>query len=199
MNPKLKIFGMSLCSILTIIALVLIVLLWKKRNCKEGFKLNSLSSTGSTGSGNAAPKIPLGEVAAPSEEKGDEKPLKVSSSTKTPKGFSKRAMHSELLSTGEVDANAVKPSNGSKAIVPKDLLPKDSEAKNWAAANPLADNEMKGQNFLDATFHNGVNTVGQSLRNANLSLRSEPANPTAKVSPWLQSTIDPDLNRRPLE
>jgi hypothetical protein len=194
MNPKFKIFGMSVCSLLIVAAIVLLVLLWKKRNCKvEGFKLLK-----STGSGNEPPKVPEGEVAAPSEEKGDEKPLKVASTKKVPKGFSNREMHSELLSTGEVDANAVKPSNG-KAIVPKDLLPKDSEAQKWAAANPLADNDMKGQNFLDATFHNGVNTVGQSLRNANLQLRSEPANPTAKVSPWLQTTIDPDLDRRPLE
>ena len=41
--------------------------------------------------------------------------------------------------------------------------------------------------------------VNQSLRNANLNLRSEPPNPQVKVSPWLQTTIEPDLNRRPLE
>ena len=37
------------------------------------------------------------------------------------------------------------------------------------------------------------------LRNANLQLRSEPPNPQLKVSPWSQSTIEPDVNRRPLE
>ena len=41
--------------------------------------------------------------------------------------------------------------------------------------------------------------TGQSLRNANRQLRSEPANPQVKVSPWLQSTIEPDTDRKPLE
>ena len=44
-----------------------------------------------------------------------------------------------------------------------------------------------------------VNTVGQTLRNANRQLRSEPPNPQVKVSPWLQTTIEADTNRRPLE
>ena len=39
----------------------------------------------------------------------------------------------------------------------------------------------------------------QVLRNANLQLRSEPPNPQVKVSPWLQTTIETDTNRRPLE
>ena len=57
---------------------------------------------------------------------------------------------------------------------------------------------LKGVNFLDAGFHVGVNTIGQSLRNANLNLRAEPPNPRTQVSPWLNSTIDADLARRPL-
>ena len=42
----------------------------------------------------------------------------------------------------------------------------------------------------------GINTVGQSLRNANLQIRSEPANPQVPVSIWLNSTIGPATNRR---
>jgi hypothetical protein len=41
--------------------------------------------------------------------------------------------------------------------------------------------------------------VGQTLRNANLQIRSEPPNPQVAVSPWLNSTIEPDINRRPFE
>ena len=37
------------------------------------------------------------------------------------------------------------------------------------------------------------------MRNANLQLRSEPPNPQVQVSPWMQATIEPDINRRPLE
>ena len=44
-----------------------------------------------------------------------------------------------------------------------------------------------------------MNTVGQTLRNANYQLRSEPPNPQVKVSPWQQTTIEPDTNRRPME
>ena len=53
--------------------------------------------------------------------------------------------------------------------------------------------------MLDAGFHVGVNTIGQSLRNANRQLRSEPPNPQVQVSPWQMSSIGPDLMRRPLE
>ena len=58
---------------------------------------------------------------------------------------------------------------------------------------------LKGVNFLDAGYQVGVNTVGQSLRNSNQQLRSEPPNPQVNVSPWQNTTIGPDLARRPLE
>jgi hypothetical protein len=54
-------------------------------------------------------------------------------------------------------------------------------------------------NFLEAGYHYGINTVGQTLRNANLQLRSEVPNPQVQVSPFLQTTIEPDLSRRVLE
>ena len=44
----------------------------------------------------------------------------------------------------------------------------------------------------------GINTVGTSLRNANLGLRAEPANPQTQVGPWMQTTIAPDTIRKPL-
>ena len=69
----------------------------------------------------------------------------------------------------------------------------------WAQVNPVGQGELGDQNFLNAGYHVGVNTVGQTLRNANLQIRSEPPNPQLKVSPWLQSTIEPDTNRKPME
>jgi hypothetical protein len=53
--------------------------------------------------------------------------------------------------------------------------------------------------LLKSGYHIGIDTIGNTLRNANLQIRSEPPNPTTKVSPWLQSTIEPDLMRAPLE
>ena len=64
---------------------------------------------------------------------------------------------------------------------------------------PAGQGSVGDQNFLNAGFHVGINTVGQTLRNANLQLRSEPPNPQVKVSPWLQSTIEPDTNGKPME
>ena len=83
-------------------------------------------------------------------------------------------------------------------LTPAELLPGDANSK-WAQSVPAGQGELGDQNFLAAGFHIGVNTVGQTLRNANRQLRSEPPNPQVRVSPWLQSTIEPDTNRRPLE
>ena len=83
-------------------------------------------------------------------------------------------------------------------LTPQDLLPQDSNST-WAQTVPAGQGSLGDQNFLNAGFHVGINTVGQSLRNANLQLRSEPANPQMKVSPWLQTTIEPDTNRKALE
>jgi hypothetical protein len=79
-----------------------------------------------------------------------------------------------------------------------DLLPKDDSSL-WAQVNPSGEGSLKDRNFLQSGYHIGINTVGQTLRNANQQLRSEPANPQVKVSPWLQTTIEPDMGRKPME
>jgi len=79
-----------------------------------------------------------------------------------------------------------------------DLLPKDNSSL-WAQVNPAGEGSLKDRNFLQSGYHIGINTVGQTLRNANQQLRSEPPNPQVKVSPWLQTTIEPDLGRKPME
>jgi hypothetical protein len=83
-------------------------------------------------------------------------------------------------------------------LTPSELLPKDQNSV-WAEQNPMGPGSLKGKNFLSAGALIGVNTVGQSLRNANWQLRSEPPNPQNPVSIFNQSTIQPDTNRRPLE
>lgn len=88
---------------------------------------------------------------------------------------------------------------------PADLLPKTSGSggsNSWAALQvPVGSGGAAESttNFLDSSFLAGINTVSGSLRNANLQLRSEPPNPTNQVSPWLQTTIEPDLMRAPFE
>jgi cell division protein FtsL len=83
-------------------------------------------------------------------------------------------------------------------LTSSDLLPRNANSLH-AQVVPSGQGALSDQNFLTAGFHTGINTVGQSLKNANLQLRSEPPNPQVKVSIWNQSTIEPDTNRRPLE
>ena len=83
---------------------------------------------------------------------------------------------------------------------PSDLLPKDSNSQ-WSALNP---NTMNGgdilmPDLLQAGYHIGLDTIGQSLRNPNLQLRSDPVIQKSDIGPWNQSTIEPDFGRVPLE
>ena len=97
-------------------------------------------------------------------------------------------------------AGAEKPANcyPKNQLAPQELLPNDPNSK-WNQVNPMAAGDIAGKNFLNAGALIGVNTVGQSQRNSSWDLRSEPPNPQVAVSPWMQSTIEPDLARRPLD
>ena len=92
------------------------------------------------------------------------------------------------------------PSSCSKPNIqdPAELLPKSSDNQ-WAQLNPSGKGELASLNLLKAGYHIGIDTIGQSLRNANLQIRSEPPNPQLSVGPWNQSTIEPDFMRPPLE
>lgn len=81
---------------------------------------------------------------------------------------------------------------------PAALLPKDNNSA-WAKLNPSGQGNLDSVSLLKAGYHIGIDTVGQSLRNANLQLRSEPANPQMNVGPWNNTTIEPDVMRVPLE
>lgn len=83
---------------------------------------------------------------------------------------------------------------------PKDLLPTDENSQ-WAALNPNTANkgDILMPDLLKAGHHIGLDTVGQSLRNANLQLRSDPAITKKDIGPWNQSTIEGDFARTPLE
>ena len=83
-----------------------------------------------------------------------------------------------------------------QVVDPSELLPKDNNSE-FSKLNPTSSD--LNINLLTAGEHQGINTVGTSLRNANLQLRSEPANPQQNVGPWNNTTIQPDMDRRPLE
>jgi hypothetical protein len=80
-----------------------------------------------------------------------------------------------------------------------DLLPNDKNSQ-WAALNPVAMNQdVAMPDLLQAGHHIGIDTIGQTLRNANLQLRSDPIIPKTDIGPWNQSTIEADFIRTPLE
>ena len=84
-------------------------------------------------------------------------------------------------------------------LTAEDLLPRDQANETWAQVNPASQGDVGDSNFLSAGYHVGSNTIAGTLRNANLQMRSEPPNPRSRVSVWNESTIEPDLNRRPFE
>jgi hypothetical protein len=88
--------------------------------------------------------------------------------------------------------------SANKQYDPSELLPKDVNSQ-WAQLNPAGSADFKNVNLLKAGSLIGIDTIGSTLRNANLQERSEPPNPTTSVSPWLNTTIEPDLMRLPLE
>ena len=92
------------------------------------------------------------------------------------------------------------PSSCSKPNIqnPDELLPKDTNSQ-WAQLNPTGKGELANVNLLKAGYHIGIDTIGQTLRNANLQIRSEPPNPQLNVGPWNLSSIEPDFMRIPLE
>ena len=97
------------------------------------------------------------------------------------------------------DTYGLPPSCAKQNVVdPSELLPKGSDNE-FSKINPSGSGDLKNVSFLKAGYHIGINTVGQSLRNANLQLRSEPPNPQLNTGPWNNSTITADVQRRPLE
>jgi len=137
----------------------------------------------------------------PNQYKGEQGPS-------TNAQFSSAVKPSEPLGHNEVfaSANGIQSSNPNAPVPcantninnPAELLPKDVNSQ-WASLNPSGKGELANVNLLKAGYHIGIDTVGQSLRNANLQIRSEPPNPQLNVGPWMNSTITPDFLRPPLE
>ena len=76
---------------------------------------------------------------------------------------------------------------------PSSLLPSDQNSS-WSNLNPKGQGSLENVNLLQAGSMTGINTVGTSLRNANLQIRAEPPNPKMAVGPWQNSTIERDPN-----
>ena len=84
---------------------------------------------------------------------------------------------------------------------PSQLLPQDSNAQ-WSKTNPIGTGNLANVNLLKAGEHIGIDTIGSTLKNPNLQLRSEPIIPkdtSGATGIWNQSTYEPDLMRPSFE
>ena len=83
-------------------------------------------------------------------------------------------------------------------FVASSLLPKINipGTPSWGVMDTQA---LASQDFLAPAQQMGVDTVLSSLRNPSYDLRNNIPNPINVVSPWMNSTITPDLEKRPLD
>ena len=121
-------------------------------------------------------------------------------SEEPPKASNPLGQNEDFAHVAEGDSSQGLPPTGGDGSCndPADLLPADQNNE-WAKLNPTGVGDLNNVNLLKAGYHTGIDTVGSSLRNANLQVRSEPPNPTEKVSPWGNTTIEPDTMRPSLE
>ena len=73
-----------------------------------------------------------------------------------------------------------------------DLLPKDVHS-DWAKLNPVASSNIVGSDLLDSKAFMGQ--ISQYKGIMNYDIRAAPVIEKREVSPWLQSTFEPDVNR----
>jgi hypothetical protein len=94
-------------------------------------------------------------------------------------------------------AGGVVPTNDPISLSSAALLPKEIPITD-DFGQFSSEQILSGQNYLDPRGQIGYpETVGGTLRNSNLQIRSEPSNPRDPVSIWNLSTISPD-DMRPL-
>ena len=86
----------------------------------------------------------------------------------------------------------------SETASPEDLLPSDKNSE-FASLNPVNSGNVDLPDMLQAGSLIGVDTIGQTLKNPNMQLRSDPVIKKEQVGPWNYSSFEPDLARVPLE
>lgn len=103
----------------------------------------------------------------------------------------------EVVPTSETQPSGCFPRD---QLSSSDLLPKDAANSKWSQVTPAGQGALSDKNFLSAGHHFGDDSVGSSLRNPSHDLRGDPVpNPQNEVSPWMQTSISPDLHRKPLQ
>lgn len=84
-------------------------------------------------------------------------------------------------------------------FVATSLLPKPAIPGQQAWEINAPNNILANQNFLSAVQQIGVDTTLSSKRNQSYDIRNTIPNPIGVVSPWNNTSIMPDLEKRPLD
>jgi hypothetical protein len=180
------------CENLIILGIVAIICLyWYRKQCdKSNYEKFSISANPSNIGGNKIARSMGNPV------KASGKPNLSNSVMASPTPVAAEEKINQVHPRINLSRSTCYPTTKLKA---EDLLPKATQVKDFVNEQPSAEGVLKNIHFLTAGYNVGVNTVGQSMRNSNLQLRSEPPNPQSAVSPWMQSTIAPDILRKPFE
>jgi len=101
----------------------------------------------------------------------------------------------EGVKTDVIDLNR----NNVKNYNAKDYLPKEVNDDWFNTDFSQAKYKMNDDKLINTEkYVVGVNTVGQSLKNASYDIRGAVNVPKYSVSPWNNSTTEPDYNIKPL-
>jgi hypothetical protein len=99
------------------------------------------------------------------------------------------------VSSDIVDVNK----NNVKKYDAKDFLPKEINNKWFDTDISQAKYNVNDDKLINTErYVIGINTVGQSLKNASYDIRGTVPNPKFSVSPWNNSTIEADYNLKSL-
>ena len=91
----------------------------------------------------------------------------------------------------------VMPTEKRQTLTSKQLLPEQTNP-DWFEVPNSKFNLMQAVDLEIPEIKIGIDTVGQSRKNATYDLRAAPQNPKFIVSPWQNSGIEPDYNTKPL-
>jgi hypothetical protein len=177
--------NMSATQVLGLLAVVVLGYVLYTYSLRKGSSKDSMKNSGSSSNSTSLPPVPTLSQNVPTG--GNVEP-----------SVAFNQMDSYATVAGVETTNNYSGKGVSKAVMdPAELLPRDENSE-WAKLNPVSTGDLMNVSLLKAGWNHGVNTVGQSLKNANLQLRPDPTIPQMSVGPWNNSTIEPDINRRPL-
>ena len=113
-------------------------------------------------------------------------------------GFDTSINTSSNITNEEVDKIINEQTQKQLSFNNTDLLPQEVN-KDWFESDfSNARIKIGNDNLINTDrYMVGINTVGQSLKNPSYDLRPSPPCPKVTVSPWNNSTVEPDFNIKP--